>query len=178
MTATLAAVARADRALGTSSLPPLWAAFQKAMAGHTDAAGLPISEVTGASATSSLPRGSALSFSVRYLVEVDRAYAAALWQRYVSTYFIDVGPFAGMREWPAGVDRAADVDSGPIVGGAGAAATAFGIIAAATVGDDEARRNLQATRDLAYELDMAGETAETTLAKAIEDFGRQMTPAR
>ena len=40
----------------------------------------------------------------------------------------------GFREWPVGVERAEDADSGPVVSGIGAAASAFGISAARAMG--------------------------------------------
>ncbi len=92
--------------------------------------GLPPSEITGSAEWSAVPRGCALAWTVQYLAEVDPDYARALWSPFKRHFYVQVGPMAGFREWPLGEERGADVDSGPIVMGVGAAATAFGIGAA------------------------------------------------
>ena len=124
-----------DNNHGTDRLGPVRTAHDAVMAERGVATnGLPVSEL-GHLAYGDLPRGCALSWTVRYQAAYDPDGAKALWEKYVKAYFVDLGPMGGFREWPPGVERAADVDSGPIVFGVGAAATAFGRIAAA-VGDD------------------------------------------
>jgi hypothetical protein len=70
----------------------------------------------------------------------DRDAALRLYLRYRRIYWVELGVAAGFREWPPGTDRPADIDSGPIVLGVGAAATALGIGAARLTGEvsDEA----------------------------------------
>jgi hypothetical protein len=174
-TATLAALGRADRALGTHLVDEPLARFRARYA-TVDADGravLPVSEATGAHATSKLPRGCALSWSVRYLAEVDRPLADALWAAYKrdSLVSVPVVGIAGFREWPRGVNRPADVDSGPIVQGIGAAASAFGIAAARALGDEDTATAIEGSAALAEGLGLGKGVSETVLAAAIRDVG-------
>ncbi len=149
VSAMLAALALVDRIRGTHLHDaPAREWFDWLDHHATDrATGLPYSEVTGSTATSRLPRGCALSWSVRYLASFDLPAARDLWRRYRARYRVDFGPFAGLREWPPGVDRRGDADSGPILMGVGSAATAFGIGAARAVGDLTTAGELARTED-------------------------------
>jgi hypothetical protein len=137
--------------------------------------GLPRSELTGSAPDSELPRGSAVAFTVRYLAPVAPEVARDLWGRAEAAGFVQrMGPLAGLREWAPGVERAADIDSGPIVGGLGASATAFGRAAARAVGDDEAAKALDRTAALGHRLaasggftGLEGGAATSALAAAI-----------
>lgn len=169
--ATLAALARFDRAhhAETASVP--YARYQRAVEAHLDPdTGLPYSELSGRG-SGKLPRGCALSYSTRYLAELDPASARALWVRYKKRYLVDAGLLVGFREWPPGRDRAADIDSGPIVRGVGAAATAFAISAARAMGDRALVARLEATAAIvgsAAKLDRGvARASESTLAEAI-----------
>lgn len=145
--ATLAALKRYDVAhAGALVVEPL-ARYRKHIeekATHNKTM-LPFSEARGRGSAGRLPRGCALSFSVRYLAEVDFELAEAWWRRYRELYLVDAGVLVGFREWPPGVERKADVDSGPIVKGVGASATAFGIAAARAVGDKRLATRLEVT---------------------------------
>ena len=110
--------------------------------------GLPVSEVTGAGPTSMLPRGSALSFSVRYMAAFAPQQARALWRQYKKHFLVDMRFAAGFREWPPGTDRGGDIDSGPIVAGIGAAATGLALGASRAVGDFETHDRLRRTAAL------------------------------
>ena len=44
-----------------------------------------------------------------------RGAGRALWQRYVAGFLVDGVLVTGFREWPVGVERAEDADSGPRV---------------------------------------------------------------
>ncbi len=96
---------------------------------------LPLSEVTGRAAYWRHPRGCALSWTVRYMFLFAPARAKKLWSRYKELYLVRKGIFAGFREWPPGIRRRADADSGPIVHGIGAAATGLALGASRVVGD-------------------------------------------
>ena len=83
----------------------------------------------------------------------------------------------GFREWPVGVDRAADVDSGPIVSGIGAAASALGIAAARAMGDDALAKRLESVADrvtfIGSKVSSSIErAASSTLAASIRASGR------
>jgi hypothetical protein len=77
-----------------------------------------------------LPRGCALSWTVAFRSYRDSASAQQLYTHYRSSHWVSLGPVVGFREWPRGVDRLPDADSGPIVFGIGTAASAIGMIAA------------------------------------------------
>ena len=96
---------------------------------------LPLSEVTGRAAYWRHPRGCALSWTVRYMQLFAPARAERLWSRYKAAFMVRKGIFAGFREWPPGIQRAADADSGPIIHGIGAAATGLALGASRVVGD-------------------------------------------
>ncbi|GDX83672.1 hypothetical protein LBMAG42_54830 [Deltaproteobacteria bacterium] len=141
--------------------------------------GLPVSEVSGSYPTSNLPRGSALSWTIRYQAEWDPAGALRLYNNYKALYYVDGGFAVGFREFPPGIDRAKDADSGPIVGGAGAAATAFGIGASGLVGDTFAHERLWATAVVltnGYAQIPGGEVANGLLARSIAVNQALLTP--
>lgn len=184
--ATLAALARYDRAHGTQLLGAPLRRYAAVLAEHTARAAradsLPPSELTGAIATGPLPRGCALSFTVRYLAEADAPAARALWQRYRAAFLVDGPLVSGFREWPPGVERPADADSGPIVLGIGTAASALGIAAARAMGDEALAARLEATADrvtaaggaLSAQLARA---AGSTLAAALRASARAVSPS-
>src|SRR5262249_27660688 len=128
--ATLASLVRYDRAHGTRLAPEPLRRYEAVIESHSGKDGLPASEVVGVTATSRLPRGCALSYMVRYLAEADPKRARALWTRYSQRFLVRHLFGTGFREWPPGIERPSDADSGPIVQGIGAAASAFGIAAA------------------------------------------------
>ena len=109
---------------------------------------LPWSEVTGHARTARVPRGCALSWQTRYLREFDPELGARWWRSYRAQFLVDRVALVGFREWPPGMDVTADADSGPIVQGVGAAATAFGIAAARVMGDETLAKRLEATADV------------------------------
>lgn len=166
--ATLFAIHLYDQAHGTS-----WTAAPTARYLAGLGLGLPPSELTGFEATSGLARGSALAYTVRYLAEVARPEAKALWTRVrAGGFVVAVGPVTGVREWPPGVDGPQDDDSGPIVAGLGAAATALGRLAAQEVGDRDAADALRRTANVGRTLAAKGfpglpATAGSSLAAAI-----------
>ncbi|MBL9040502.1 MAG: hypothetical protein JNM83_02815 [Myxococcales bacterium] len=143
--------------------------------------GLPRSEVAQVTDSGRYPRGCALSFSVRYLAEVDLPRARALWQRYVAGYLVDGVLVTGFREWPKGVERGEDADSGPVVSGIGAAASAFGISAARAMGDERLAQRLESVADRVTWLGGKVSTsieraAASTLAAAVRASARQQKP--
>lgn len=175
--ATLAALHRYDRAHGTQLVTEPLRRYASVIDAHTGRDSLPMSEVTGVTATSRLPRGCALSFTVRYLAEVDPTRAQALFRRYRESFLIRNPLVTGFREWPPGVERAADADSGPIVQGIGAAASALGIAAARAMGDEDLARSIEATASRVESLAGAisptlARAAGTTLAAAISESAR------
>jgi hypothetical protein len=177
-TATLASLARFDRAHGghlAGEPTRRWRAHVLARAMDRDLH-LPWSEVTGKAKGARDPRGCALSWQTRYLREVDPALAADWWRRYKDAYLVDRLLVIGFREWPAGRERRADIDSGPIVNGVGAAATALAIAAARAMDDELLATRLEATAALVETWAGTDPTfarhASTALAASIRFLGR------
>jgi hypothetical protein len=89
--------------------------------------GLPASALDARSgAAIDVPRGCALSWTIAMRALHDPASARALYHRYRARHFVDAALVVGFREWPRGISRKPDVDSGPIVLGVGGAASALG----------------------------------------------------
>ena len=173
--ATLAGLARYDRGHGaTLAREPVqkWTEFMRKRAWNASLQ-LPWSEATGRAKGAREPRGCALSWQTRYLREFDPALAAGWWQRYRDSFLVDAVVLVGFREWPAGRERPADQDSGPIVRGVGASATALGIGAARAMGDAVLATRLEATAAAVETLGgaAASRAASTMLAAAILRLG-------
>lgn len=112
--------------------------------------GLPASEVEPDSLKGKdVPRGCALSWTVamRGLYSPERA--RSLYEPYRKAFFTRVGPVVGFREWPRGVDRPADADSGPIVLGFGTAASGLALGASRLAGHWSDHRELRFSSGLA-----------------------------
>jgi hypothetical protein len=166
--ATLASLARYDRAHHASLTPAPLARWEASLSRTMDPArALPWSEVTGKGAGARLPRGCAQSYISRYLAEVDPALSNRWWLQYREHFLVRPGHFVGFREWPRGVDLAADSDSGPIILGIGAAASAFGVAAARAQADTVLAAQLEASEDLVLSTGAGGAAASSTLAEAI-----------
>lgn len=80
-------------------------------------------------------RGCANSWIIGLLGREDPAFARELYRKYMIHFGICRLGFHMLREYPAGRAAEADVDSGPIVWGAGITATGAGLAAARAVGD-------------------------------------------
>ncbi|MDX2010283.1 MAG: hypothetical protein SFW67_08840 [Myxococcaceae bacterium] len=167
--ALLAGLARTDAAHGTTfHVEPLTAFLSTIDGQGTHRSGLPVSELTGKGPGARFPRGCAQSFISRYLAEVDPARTHGWWKRYKAGFFVEL-PFGviGFREWPRGVDRSGDVDSGPIVLGIGTAASALAISAAKANGDGALARRLEASADAVLSLGVGSDVAHVPFAEAI-----------
>ena len=81
------------------------------------------------------PRGCDLSLRIAFLAQMDRDVAMDLYAKYTEHFWVDNG-MAGFREFPPGVDGPQDIDSGPLLGEIGLAATGNGIAAVRAAGDD------------------------------------------
>lgn len=172
-TATLASLARFDAAHGTTLLQAPLEGWRQVMAKNLDATtGLPRSEVTGKGPGARYPRGCAQSYISRYLSEADPALASQWWEKFREHFIEHIGAVAGFREWPRGVDRKGDIDSGPIVLGIGTAASALGIAAAKAQGDTALAAQLEASASLVMASGVGGEVAQGVLAQALSFQGR------
>jgi hypothetical protein len=181
-TATLAALARYDRGHGTRLAEEPVRLWREWMLAHAVDArlDLPWSSALGLTRAERAPRGCALSWQARYLAEFDPELGARWWRSYRAHYLVDRVALVGFREWPPGMDGPADADSGPIVHGVGAAATAFGIAAARVMGDEALARRLEAAADVVGAAArtsprLAGQ-AHTVLAEAIRYVAAEVRP--
>lgn len=84
-----------------------------------------------------IPRGCALSFTFAFLPDFSPQFAASQYAVYRQQFFKTTLGFIGIREYPLGQGRRADIDSGPIFLEVGAAATGFGIAATKAMADDD-----------------------------------------
>lgn len=172
--ALLAGLHRADVAHGTGfHVEPLaaFATFIDAKGLHRS--GLPVSEVTGKGPGAKYPRGCAQAFISRYLAEVDPVRTTAWWKTWRKQAFVQLPlGIVGFREWPPGVERGGDVDSGPIVLGIGVAASALGISAARAQGDEALARQLEQSAERVMSLGLGFGVERQAFAEAIRFEGR------
>jgi hypothetical protein len=90
-----------------------------------------------------VPRGCALSWSLAVLPRLAPKLAAEQWAAYKRSFFHCGFGTCVVREYPPGVERPGDVDSGPVVNGYGMSATAFALAAARANGDLETASALE-----------------------------------
>ena len=93
-------------------------------------------------------RGSGNSWITTLLAEIDPEFAKDLYSRYRKHFAIERLDFLMFREWPEGVARGEDIDSGPIIWGAGVTATGVGLAAARANGDAEMASHIHALSEL------------------------------
>lgn len=105
--------------------------------------GIPITDLACRRKELCLPRGSAISNLTKYVAQLDKEKARVWWENYKKHFLVNAGPIAGFREYPPGCFYSADLDSGPIFGGIGASATAFGIGSAKSLGDNSLASKLE-----------------------------------
>ncbi|MEU7904488.1 hypothetical protein [Actinoplanes sp. NPDC049118] len=94
-------------------------------------------------APTSTARGTSQSIIQRFLVDIDPAFARSQYLGFRSLFVVRplrLGP--AVREYPAGMDGPADVDSGPLPLGVSLSATAVTLGAAAVAGDRRLARAL------------------------------------
>ena len=126
-----------DVQFGTTTGRAAIARWSREMRARVDATtGLLVSEIDVAGGVvRDGPRGCALSWMLAFLPMLDADLARDQWRTYRGGWSIDVAGMRGFREWPPGERGHVDADTGPIVGGIGAAASAFGVAAASANGD-------------------------------------------
>ncbi len=82
-------------------------------------------------------RGCANSWILSLLPDMDPEFARKQYKQYRKKFMINRLGFNMLREYPKGIDKPADVDSGPIIWGAGVTATGVGLGASFANGDME-----------------------------------------
>ena len=81
------------------------------------------------------PRASSQAIIMTFLPDLDGAVARRDWAAYTRVFVVRAGGLVGVREYPIGREGAGDVDSGPLVLGVSASASAVSLAAARRVGD-------------------------------------------
>ena len=109
---------------------------------------LPYSNITGKH-NGKIPRGCALSWSIRYISFFAPTQAKQLWSNYKKSHYESGFFISGFREFPTGITRESDSDSGPIVRGIGVAASGFALPASKVMHDRSTYHALENTRTLA-----------------------------
>lgn len=137
-----------DALYGTAHFAKAWAKHARTLDGATYKSGLPASFVHHDGRAKDVPRGCALSWSLAVLPRLDPPRAKKYWAAYRSTFFSCTVAPCLVREYPPGVDRKADIDSGPLIGGFGMAATGFALAAARANGDAATAHKLELTGEL------------------------------
>lgn len=163
----IAAIRRADAVLGTDHSE--FAA--RAIRGFQDerqdrSTGLPAYVVDSKTGRAEdCARGVGLSYMLIWAAELWPQTAENWYARYEEQFWQEGTWFAGFREYPRGIDvgwfNMADVDAGPVIGGYGVGASAFGVGAARVMGRS----------DQAYKL-----AAETLAVSWPLPGGRLLTP--
>lgn len=149
----LAALALAERA-GLAPTDPTLSAralLEKIHRRHADpTTGLLPFRLDGGCGASGGLRASGASWSLLYLAHVDEAYALRGYEA-LRKAFLDapIPGVLGVREWPRGVERGGDVDSGPLLLGLSPAATGFTVALARRAGDQGTLRGLLDTAEIA-----------------------------
>ncbi len=137
-----------DTLYGTRYFEPAWAKHARTLDATTGKSGLPASFVHLDGRARDVPRGCALSWTLSVLPRLDPQRAAKLWKAYRASFFSCTVVPCLVREYPPGAERKADIDSGPIIGGYGLAATGFALGAARANGDTATALKLEATGEL------------------------------
>jgi hypothetical protein len=106
-----------------------YAAWKKWTQDHFDPnTGMPAGHLSSTSGELLQPaRGCANSWILSLLPKMDPAFAKQQYRKYQSHFLIRHFGFRMFREYPASMDLPADVDSGPIIWGAGITATGVGL---------------------------------------------------
>ena len=89
-------------------------------------------------------RGSSEGISLRLLAEIDTSLALELYKNYKIQFAGHVIGLAIIREFQSSSKGSGDIDSGPVIFGAGSAATIVGIAASRALGDNQAANELSA----------------------------------
>jgi hypothetical protein len=137
-----------DRLYGTAYFAPAYEKYSRSVDAATGKSGLPASMVHPDGRPRDIPRGCALSWSLAVLPRLDAVRAAKMWAAYKRDFFSCTLMPCLVREYPRGVDRAGDVDSGPILDGYGMAATGFALAAARANADSSTAMKLEVTGEL------------------------------
>ena len=134
----VAALARADALLqvpGTAAIVSAWPARIAAL--RDAATGLLPHQLSSDGSAPEGPRGSSQALLLAFEPEVDPARAAQDYRQFVNTFVVRRFGFVGVREYPEDSPGEADTDSGPLLLGVSASASAVALAAADRQRDDK-----------------------------------------
>ena len=147
----VAALARADAqvpAVGAAALIDRW---RRAAERRSDGATGLLPHRTRADGTAVQgARGSSQSLIQSFWPDIDPAGAPESYRRFVRHFVDRCAGLVGVREYPRGRDGRGDVDSGPLIDGCSASATAVTLAAALRNGDLPLARTLDREAELAW----------------------------
>jgi hypothetical protein len=146
----IAAIRRADAVLGTDHSEFITRAIRgfegERLDRHTGLPGYVVDSRTGRTEDSA--RGVGLSFMLIWAAELWPQTAESWYSAYERQFWQEGNWLAGFREFPHDIDvgwfNMTDVDAGPVVGGYGVAASAFGVGAARVMGRSDQAYKLAA----------------------------------
>jgi hypothetical protein len=95
---------------------------------------LPYSEFSEKDKYYKVPRGSSLSWTIKYLNNFAPTEAKTLWDKYYKHNYYNFVICGAFREYPKGIELGEDYDTGAIVWGFSGAASGLGLCAAKSVG--------------------------------------------
>ena len=119
-----------------------WLEYMR-MKGTHGGTGLFTTEALGTRRYSGQPRGCALAYLIHYMARFSPLDAKDQWERFKRNMMTRVMGRTAFREYLKDYDGAWTPDSGPIIAGAGIAATGLALNAASTVGDKKTFRSLE-----------------------------------
>ncbi len=133
---------------------------------------LPYSNITGKN-YGKIPRGCALSWSIRYMNFFAPQQAKKLWSKYKQSHY-DSGFFiSGFREFPRGINGQSDSDSGPIIQGIGVAASGFALPTSKVMGDHRTYNALEKSKntvEIALGISGHKKAINSSMAASIEFY--------
>lgn len=147
--AAVAALARADALVQVPGAAAVIAAWPSRIAGLRDAATGLLPHQLGSDGTATEgPRGSSQALLLAFEPDVNAQLAAQDYRRFVATFVVRRLGLVGVREYPIGTSGDADTDSGPLLWGVSASASAVALAAAARQQDGELSEALNAEAEL------------------------------
>jgi len=155
----MAAVARAGEVAGVPIEPSTLAAWRTKLGALRDpATGLLAHRIRSDGRIAEGPRGSSQAIVQSFWPDVDPSGAAEQWRLFTTTFVVRELGLVGVREFPVGDGSAGDVDSGPLVLGVSASASAVTLAAARRNGDAALAATLDHEAEyLGVPLEWAGE---------------------